>query len=134
MILTLSHFLLSQVIKVNMQQMDYKLLFISLCVLHLSIHCKGRPIRKRTVSEVQLMHNLGEHKQVLERREWLQMRLRGIHTAAAWDGSGGPEAATEGRSRRRLRPEDLPEMGDLTPEEIQHALNYLEKLFKSKQS
>uniref|UniRef100_A0A674NB34 Parathyroid hormone n=1 Tax=Takifugu rubripes TaxID=31033 RepID=A0A674NB34_TAKRU len=33
--------------------------------------------QKRTVSEVQLMHNLGEHKQVQERREWLQRRLHG---------------------------------------------------------
>uniref|UniRef100_A0A3B4ZGX6 Parathyroid hormone n=1 Tax=Stegastes partitus TaxID=144197 RepID=A0A3B4ZGX6_9TELE len=67
--------------------------------------------RKRTVSEVQLMHNLGEHKQVQERRDWLQMRLRGIHTAT-----------------------DLPELSDLTSEEIQHALNFLEKLLKSKPS
>lgn len=86
-------------------------------------------VRKRTVSEVQLMHNLGEHKQVQERREWLQMRLRGIHTAPGRDSSG--EA---GRTRRRLRPEELPDLSDLTPEEIQYALNFLEKLLKSKQS
>uniref|UniRef100_A0A3Q0QSZ6 Parathyroid hormone n=1 Tax=Amphilophus citrinellus TaxID=61819 RepID=A0A3Q0QSZ6_AMPCI len=60
--------------------------------------------RKRTVSEVQFMHNRGEHKQVQERREWLQMRLRGIHTAG------------------------LDELSDLTSEEIQHALNVLEEL------
>ncbi|XP_008278450.1 parathyroid hormone 1a [Stegastes partitus] len=117
-----------------MKNVDYKILFVSLCVFHLSVHCEGRPLRKRTVSEVQLMHNLGEHKQVQERRDWLQMRLRGIHTATAAaagrDGSG--EAA--GRRRRRLRPEDLPELSDLTSEEIQHALNFLEKLLKSKPS
>uniref|UniRef100_A0A8C4HQW8 Parathyroid hormone n=1 Tax=Dicentrarchus labrax TaxID=13489 RepID=A0A8C4HQW8_DICLA len=104
------------VIKVNMRNLDYKTVFISLCILHLFFVCEGRPIRKRTVSEVQLMHNLGEHRQVQERREWLQMRLRGIHTA------------------RRLRPEELPDLSDLTPEEIQYALNLLEKLLKSKQS
>uniref|UniRef100_A0A3B4XM52 Parathyroid hormone n=1 Tax=Seriola lalandi dorsalis TaxID=1841481 RepID=A0A3B4XM52_SERLL len=82
--------------------------------------------RKRTVSEVQLMHNVGEHKQVQERQEWLQMRLRDIHTAAARGSS-----REVGRTRRRLRPEDLP---DLTPEEIQYALDFLEKLLKSKQS
>lgn len=85
--------------------------------------------RKRTVSEVQLMHNMGELKQVQERREWLQMRLQGIHTAPAWGSSG--EA---GRTRRRLRPEELPDLSDMTPEEIQYALNLLEKLLKSKHS
>ncbi|XP_040894909.1 parathyroid hormone-like [Toxotes jaculatrix] len=109
-----------------MRNRDYKIVFISLCVLHLSTLCEGRPLSKRTVSEVQLMHNLGEHKQVQERREWLQMRLRGIHTAAARGSSG-----EVGRTRRRLRPEELP---DLTPEEIQYALNFLEKLLKSRQS
>uniref|UniRef100_A0A3P9CCT6 Parathyroid hormone n=1 Tax=Maylandia zebra TaxID=106582 RepID=A0A3P9CCT6_9CICH len=68
---------------------------------HISVHSK------RTVSEVQFMHNLGEHKQVQERREWLQMRLRGIHTAG------------------------LDELSDLTSDEIQHALNVLDELLKS---
>ncbi|XP_039988109.1 parathyroid hormone 1a [Xiphias gladius] len=45
-------------------------------------------IRKRTVSEVQLMHNLGERKQVQERREWLQTRLQGIHTTEGQGRSG----------------------------------------------
>ncbi|XP_035521564.1 parathyroid hormone 1a [Morone saxatilis] len=112
-----------------MRNLDYKTVFISLCILHLVFVCEGRPLRKRTVSEVQLMHNLGEHRQVQERREWLQMRLRGIHTALARGSSG--EA---GRSRRRLRPEELPDLSDLTPEEIQYALNLLEKLLKSNQS
>uniref|UniRef100_A0A665T217 Parathyroid hormone n=1 Tax=Echeneis naucrates TaxID=173247 RepID=A0A665T217_ECHNA len=84
-------------------------------------------IVKRTVSEVQLMHNLGEHQQVQERRDWLQMRLRDIHTAAAARG-GGREVS---RTRRRLAAEKLP---DLTPEEMQYALDFLEKLLKSKQS
>uniref|UniRef100_A0A3Q1EHA4 Parathyroid hormone n=1 Tax=Acanthochromis polyacanthus TaxID=80966 RepID=A0A3Q1EHA4_9TELE len=98
--------------QVSMQLVDYKLLLVSLCVLNLSVPAGGRPLRKRTVSEVQLMHDLGEHQQVQERREWLQMSLRGIHTAA-------------------LRPEDVPELSDLTSEEIQHALSFLEKLLKA---
>uniref|UniRef100_A0A8D3BTG0 Parathyroid hormone n=1 Tax=Scophthalmus maximus TaxID=52904 RepID=A0A8D3BTG0_SCOMX len=100
----------------TMRHTDYQIVFISLCILHLSL-CEGRPLRKRTVSEVQLMHNLGEHKQVQERRDWLQTMLRGIHTAA-------------GRPARR-RPEDLP---DLSPDEMEFALNFMEKLLKSKQS
>nr|XP_046250711.1 parathyroid hormone 1a [Scatophagus argus] len=112
-----------------MQNLDFKILFISLCVLHLFALHEARPLRKRTVSEVQLMHNLGEHKQAQERREWLQMRLRSIHTAPGRDSSG--EA---GPSRRRLRSEELPDLDDLTPEEIQYALDFLENLLKSKQS
>ncbi|KAM4573929.1 parathyroid hormone 1a [Odontesthes bonariensis] len=116
--------------RVNLPNMDYKIIFISLCVLHLSIHTKGRPLSKRTVSEMQLMHDVGQHKQVQERRDWLQMRLRGIHNAAARGGS----AETEGWRRRKLSPEDLTELSDLTSEEIQHALDFLEKLLESKQS
>uniref|UniRef100_A0A669DCR2 Parathyroid hormone n=2 Tax=Oreochromis TaxID=8139 RepID=A0A669DCR2_ORENI len=88
-----------------MGKIDYKILLISLCLLHFSVHCQGRPLSKRTVSEVQFMHNLGEHKQVQERREWLQMRLRGIHA-------------------------ELDELSDLTSDEIQHALNVLDELLK----
>lgn len=83
--------------------------------------------RKRTVSEVQLMHTLGEHKQVQERREWLQRRLHGIRTTGlsnddepGWDGKWGASR-------------ELPNLGDLTPEEIQNALNVLEELLKPQQ-
>ncbi|XP_026222346.1 parathyroid hormone 1a [Anabas testudineus] len=109
-----------------MQNLDYKILFLLFCILYLAALCEGRPIRKRTVSEVQLMHNFGEHKQVQARQEWLQLRLRGIHTAPARDSSEEVDWA-----KSRLHPEELP---NLTPEEIQYALNYLEKLLKSKQS
>ncbi|XP_059190304.1 parathyroid hormone 1a [Centropristis striata] len=109
-----------------MRNVDYKIMFISLCIFTL---CEGRPLRKRTVSEVQLMHNLGDLRQVKERRDWLQMRLQGVHTAPAWGSSG--EA---GRTRRTLRTEDLPDLSTMTPEDIQNALDLLEKLLKSKQS
>uniref|UniRef100_A0A8C5FK30 Parathyroid hormone n=1 Tax=Gadus morhua TaxID=8049 RepID=A0A8C5FK30_GADMO len=33
---------------------------------------------KRTISEVQLMHNVQEHKQVSQRQDWLQAKLRDI--------------------------------------------------------
>ncbi|XP_034082938.1 parathyroid hormone 1a [Gymnodraco acuticeps] len=111
-----------------MHSLEYQTLFISLCILHLCPLCEARPLRKRTVSEVQLMHNLGELKQVQERREWLQLRLRGIH--------GGPARASSGDAgrRRRPRPEELPALRDMTPEDIQSALDVLEKLLKSKKS
>ncbi|XP_037539081.1 parathyroid hormone-like, partial [Nematolebias whitei] len=107
----------------------FKILFISLIVLYLFIHCQGRPISKRTVSEVQLMHNLRHHKQVQERREWLQRRIQDIHNAAQTSSGGDSESL-----RRRLHPEELTELGDLTSEEIQQAIDFFEKLLESKQS
>ncbi|XP_054475142.1 parathyroid hormone-like [Anoplopoma fimbria] len=112
-----------------MRNLDYRNVLISLCIVNLFTLSEGRPLRKRTVSEVQYMHDFGELKQVQERRQWLQMRLQGIHTAPAWGSSG--EA---GRTMRRLRPEELPDLSDMTQEEIQFALSLLEKLLKSKQS
>lgn len=77
--------------------------------------------RKRTVSEVQLMHNLREHKQVQERLERLQRRLRGIHRLGLNNGSDKP-----GRGRKGAFQEQ-PNLRDLTPEDIQAAINALEK-------
>nr|XP_019959723.1 PREDICTED: parathyroid hormone-like [Paralichthys olivaceus] len=113
-----------------MRNMEFHtIVFISLCILHLSTLGEGRPLRKRTVSEVQLMHNLGEHQQLQERRDWLQLRLRGLHTAAARGSS--PEAALARRRRPRTEEPPVPE---LTPQEIQKALTFLEKLLKSPQT
>lgn len=38
--------------------------------------------RRMALSEVQLMHNMGKHKQVQERQDWLQKRLEAIDTRA----------------------------------------------------
>lgn len=72
------------------------------------------------------MHNLRHHKQVQERREWLQMRIQDIHNAARASSGGDSESLR----RRKLRPEEL---GDLTSEEIQQAIDFFEKLLESKQ-
>uniref|UniRef100_A0A3Q2EJW4 Parathyroid hormone n=1 Tax=Cyprinodon variegatus TaxID=28743 RepID=A0A3Q2EJW4_CYPVA len=99
----------------NMKNMDFKILIIFLfCVIHLSIHCQGRPLSKRTVSEVQLMHNLRHHQQVQERREWLQTRIQDIHNAA-----GQASNADTANWKKRLHPDELTE---LTPEEIQQVI------------
>uniref|UniRef100_A0A3Q3GR98 Parathyroid hormone n=1 Tax=Labrus bergylta TaxID=56723 RepID=A0A3Q3GR98_9LABR len=37
---------------------------------------------KRTISEVQLMHNVREHKQVGDRQDWLQEKLKDIIVAS----------------------------------------------------
>ncbi|KAM8891031.1 parathyroid hormone 1a [Spinachia spinachia] len=109
--------------KVNMRGLDYRNMLISLCIVHLLALSEGRPMRKRAVSEVQLMHDLGELKQVQERRQWLQRRLQGAHAGLTLGGAGG--------ARRRERPDERPDLSDMTPEEIQLALNLLEKLLKS---
>lgn len=70
--------------------------------------------RKRTVSEVQLMHNVGEHKRVKERQNWLLTRLQGV--------SSGSSVETT-RTKRRLSPEELSDLSGMTPEEIQYALD-----------
>lgn len=82
--------------------------------------------RKRSISEVQLMHNLGEHKHVQERQDWLQMKLRDIHTASLRNAERGEKVRT-----RRLLPEDLLDLEELTPNEVEYILNILEKLLNA---
>uniref|UniRef100_A0A3B3B521 Parathyroid hormone n=1 Tax=Oryzias melastigma TaxID=30732 RepID=A0A3B3B521_ORYME len=48
------------------------LVFIACCIT------EAKPLRKRSISEMQLMHNLQEHKQVGERQDWLQEKLKKI--------------------------------------------------------
>uniref|UniRef100_A0A4W5KG19 Parathyroid hormone n=1 Tax=Hucho hucho TaxID=62062 RepID=A0A4W5KG19_9TELE len=91
--------------------LDVKVVLISLCILYYSTLSEGRPMIKRSISEVQLMHNLGEHKHVQERQDWLQMKLRDIHTAS-------------------LR-SDLLDLEELTPNEVEYILNILEKLLNA---
>lgn len=76
------------------------------------------------------MHNLGQHKQLEDRREWLLMRVRGIHNPAGGPGGGDAEA----RRRRRLRPEELSGLDGLTAEDIRDTLDLLEHLFEPKQT
>ncbi|GAA6066806.1 parathyroid hormone 1a [Tachysurus ichikawai] len=45
-----------------------------------------RPLRRRSVSEVQLMHSVSVRKHIQQRQEWLQERMQGIHTAPLHDG------------------------------------------------
>lgn len=67
------------------------------------------------LSEVQLMHNMGKHKQVQERQDWLQKRLQAIDTR----GISGAVTSDKGR----LRPEDLVE---LTTKDVHHTMTFTE--------
>ena len=76
-------------------------------MLHFSYH------RKRSVSEVQLMHNTGVQKHIQERQDWLQMKLRDIHTAAIRNSDRG--------RARKLLPEDLPDLLEqLSPGDVEN--------------
>lgn len=75
------------------------------------------------------MHNVGVHKHVQERQDWLQMKLRDIHTAASRNGERQGD-----RDRVRTRSlEDLPEFKDLTESELEYVINLFDKLLNSKQ-
>ncbi|XP_054246668.1 parathyroid hormone [Indicator indicator] len=71
----------------------------------------GRPMMKRSVSEMQLMHNLGEHRHTVERQDWLQMKLQDVHSALEDTRNQRPQNKDDivlGETRnQRLLPEHL---------------------------
>uniref|UniRef100_A0A3P9KMR9 Parathyroid hormone n=1 Tax=Oryzias latipes TaxID=8090 RepID=A0A3P9KMR9_ORYLA len=55
--------------------------YLETLILVVFIACyitEAKPLRKRSISEMQLMHNLQEHKQVGDRQDWLQEKLKKI--------------------------------------------------------
>ncbi|NXY83671.1 PTHY protein, partial [Alcedo cyanopectus] len=89
----------------------------------------GRPMMKRSVSEMQLMHNLGEHRHAVERQDWLQLKLQDVHSASQDLRAQRPRSKddvvlAEVRSRRLL-----PEM-QKKPVDLDKA--YMDVLFKAK--
>ncbi|XP_016118797.1 parathyroid hormone-like, partial [Sinocyclocheilus grahami] len=66
-------------------------------------YLEGLPLSKRSISEVQLMHNVREHKEVLERQDWLQLKLNDILTPSINDSQKEQKGKTNGPSIRRLR-------------------------------
>ncbi|KAF6105743.1 parathyroid hormone [Phyllostomus discolor] len=63
----------------------------------------GKPIKRRSVSEIQLMHNLGKHLNSMERVEWLRKKLQDVHNFVAL---GAPIANKDGGSQRPRKKED----------------------------
>ncbi|XP_006865836.1 PREDICTED: parathyroid hormone [Chrysochloris asiatica] len=64
---------------------------------------EGKPIRKRAVSEIQFMHNLGKHLSSMERVEWLRKKLQDVHNFIAL---GAPVAPRDGGAQRPRKKED----------------------------
>ncbi|KAM9266605.1 LOW QUALITY PROTEIN: parathyroid hormone [Cariama cristata] len=93
----------------------------------------GRPMmKKRSVSEMQLMHNLGEHRHTVERQDWLQMKLQDVHSAledARTQTRNKDDIAGEIRSRRLL-PEHL--RAAMQRKSIDLDKAYMDVLFKTK--
>ncbi|XP_036179023.1 parathyroid hormone-like [Myotis myotis] len=57
----------------------------------------GRPLKRKTVGEIQLMHNLHKNLYTEERQDWLLMVLQEVNTA----GSIVPKDDVSQRSRRK---------------------------------
>lgn len=66
--------------------------------LHFSI-CNS----KRSISEVQLMHNVREHKEMLDRQDWLQLKLNNIIIPSVNDSQKERKGKNNGPSVRHLR-------------------------------
>ncbi|NWH70445.1 PTHY protein, partial [Piaya cayana] len=90
----------------------------------------GRPMMKRSVSEMQLMHNLGEHRHTVERQDWLQMKLQDVHSALE-DARPRHKDDVLGEIRsRRLLPEHL--RAAMQKKSIDQDKAYMDVLFKTK--
>ncbi|KAI5105529.1 parathyroid hormone 1a [Silurus meridionalis] len=64
----------------------------------MSMRTDCRPLSRRSVSEVQLMHSVGLHKHIQQRQDWLQEHMQDIHTAPLHDGRIGDERITRWHS------------------------------------
>ncbi|XP_045870195.1 parathyroid hormone [Meles meles] len=63
----------------------------------------GKPVKKRSVSEIQFMHNLGKHLSSMERVEWLRKKLQDVHNFVAL---GAPIVHRDVGSQRPRKKED----------------------------
>ncbi|KAM5248564.1 parathyroid hormone [Ctenodactylus gundi] len=63
----------------------------------------GKPVRKRAVSEIEFMHNLGKHLASKERVEWLRKKLQEVHNFVS---AGALLVAREGGYQMPPKKED----------------------------
>ncbi|XP_045413533.1 parathyroid hormone [Lemur catta] len=76
------------------------IVMLAICFLTKS---DGKPVKKRSVSEIQFMHNLGKHLNSMERVEWLRKKLQDVRNFVAL---GAPLAPRDGGSQRPRKKED----------------------------
>uniref|UniRef100_A0A8D0DFP5 Parathyroid hormone n=1 Tax=Salvator merianae TaxID=96440 RepID=A0A8D0DFP5_SALMN len=72
----------------------------------------GKAVMKRSVSEMQIMHNLGEHLHSANRQNWLLEKLQTVHhDPEAAEAAAAAAAAVDAKPREtrswRLHPEQL---------------------------
>ncbi|XP_004593822.1 parathyroid hormone [Ochotona princeps] len=63
----------------------------------------GKPIQKRAVSEIQLMHSLGKHLTVMDRVEWLLKKMQDVRNFV---GLKAPLLTKEGGFQKPRKKED----------------------------
>ncbi|XP_044126349.1 parathyroid hormone [Bufo gargarizans] len=61
---------------------DLTKLGLILCGASLFSGYEGKPVTRRAVSEMQLMHNYGDFRHTLQRQEWLQLKLQNLYPAS----------------------------------------------------
>ncbi|NXY60682.1 PTHY protein, partial [Callaeas wilsoni] len=103
---------------------------IILCAICFFTTSDGRPMMKRSVSEMQLMHNLGEHRHAVERQDWLQMKLQDVHSALEDARTQRPRSKDDVVLGRRLLPEHL--RAALQKKSVDLDKAYMDVLFKTK--
>lgn len=82
------------------------------------------------MSEMQLMHNLGEHRHTVERQDWLQMKLQDVHSALEDARTQRPRSKDDVVLGRRLLPEHLRAAMQKKSMDLDKA--YMDVLFKTK--
>ncbi|NXU45766.1 PTHY protein, partial [Drymodes brunneopygia] len=103
---------------------------IILCAMCFFTTSDGRPMVKRSVSEMQLMHNLGEHRHTMERQDWLQMKLQDVHSALEDARTQRPRSKNDVVLGQRLLPEHLRAAMQKKSMDLDKA--YMDVLFKTK--
>ncbi|XP_042304146.1 parathyroid hormone [Sceloporus undulatus] len=94
------------------------------------INADGKAVRKRSVSEMQIMHNLGEHLHSANRQNWLIERLQTVHHAP----QVAEETAVDAKPREvrswRLLPDHLQAKMQKKPKDWNKG--YRDSTFKTK--
>ncbi|XP_061469105.1 parathyroid hormone [Rhineura floridana] len=80
---------------------------IILCAIYFFANSDGKAVIKRSVSEMQIMHNFGEHLHSANRQNWLLEKLQTVHH----DPQAAEEAAVDAKPREvrswRVLPDPL---------------------------
>nr|XP_055069779.1 parathyroid hormone 1b [Misgurnus anguillicaudatus] len=87
----------------SIRSLEKTILVIVLWGLCSLLYLEGLPVSKRSISEVQLMHNVREHKQVLNRQDWLQLKLNNILIPSSNDSQKEQKGKNDVSSSKRLR-------------------------------